>query len=228
MFRKTTISIMIAAITAIILSAQAPASAEEPFVEDHCFPLCGVARSVHDLGSVLIPAPPFGGTEDPPGAGLVFGLPGVGDGTPDVTVTLPDGVLNSLVDPLTGLADPGPALPPLTLEEPPAPTDPTDPVEPEPAPVDPPHAVHTDETGSANSEEPADEDRALEPTTTTASPVIQDDDVDEVAVAAIDLTTDGDTGEAFDPAMAALFGALGALGFFTVRTAAFVIGRRGG
>ena len=43
----------------------------------------------------------------------------------------------------------------------------------------------------------------------------------------IDLTPNQGPGEAFDPAMAALFVVTGTLGLFGVGTAAFAIGRRG-
>jgi len=209
MFRTTTtISITIAAVAAIALWAPAHASAAEPPAEDDCVVLCGVDNlgldAMRDYYS--------------PSRDVTSGYVA---GAPDVTVvTLPDGTFDDITDP--GIEVPTVPDVPRPSEEPstPAPVDPEP--APEPAPVD-----HTHETDSASSSEVAEESSATETTTTTAIPVIEDEDIDEAAVGAIDLTPAENSGEAFDPAMAALFGALGVLGLFGVGAAAYAIGRRG-
>ena len=208
MFRKTTISITIAAVAAIVLWAPAPASATEPPAEDGCVIVCD-PFGLHAIPDYYSPSLDVTG-------GLVADAPVV------TVVTLPEGTMDAIADPGVDL----PTVPdlPSPPEEPPAPA-PADPVPaPEPAPVDSPPADHTHETDSASSTELADDSSAIETTTTTAWPTIQDDDVDETAVAAIDLTPNQEPVEAFDPAMV---GALGTLGLFGAGVAAFAIGRRG-
>ncbi len=242
MFSKTTLSITIAAIVAIVLSTQGPASAAEVgTVEYLCYAttLCP-GSGAHEAHDLTYPHAEPEGTGDPFGAGLPADVPGVGDGTPDATITLPDDVID-------GMADIHP-VPPLILDLDGLPIGSTDPddesesgsepvPEPhtdEPAPETvPAHVDHSDAPESADTAQATEPIREIEstttstPTTATVPTDQQDDDVDKVVAAAIDLTTSGDSGEVFDPAMAALFGALGALGLFTVGTAAFVIGRRG-
>jgi hypothetical protein len=207
MFRNTTIGITIAAVAAIILWAPAPASATEPPAEDDCGILCGDPFGLEAMRDYYSPSLSVTG-------GFVADAPVV------TTVTLPDGTLDAITDPGVDLPT-VPDLPSAPVEPTaPAPVDPEP--SPEPAPVDDTH-----ETDSASSSEVAEESSATETTTTTALPTIQDDDVDGAAVAVMDLAPNQGPGEAFDPAMAALFGALGTLGLFGVGLAAFAIGRRG-
>jgi hypothetical protein len=206
MFRSTTISI--AAVATIVLWAPTQASAAEPPAEDDCVILCGV-----DYLGLDAMRDYYSPTLDVTG-GFVADAPVV------TVVTLPEGTLDAITDPGIDL----PTVPdlPSPSEEPSTPA----PVDPEPAPDSAP-ADHTHETDSASSSEGAEESSAIETTITTPLPMIQEDGVEKAAVAAIDVTSDQGPGEAFDPAMAALFGALGTLGLFGVGTAAFAIGRRG-
>ena len=248
MFRKSIITITIAAAAFVTFGSSAPADAHAidcwleplhciidvatpdrdrgPVEEDTTLDPGAVAAAAGiDIGSVLFPVPAIppltpGGVSTDIDPGVV------------IVPALPDGVLDAITGPVVDLPpierlpiDP-PAAPEST--EPPAevPETPEAPATPV-APAAPEAPAATPETDSSTvTTEPTAQAEASTSTSVAVQEETSDDDADESAEALLDTAALADATSSIDPMMAGLFGMLGALALMLVVFAAFVAGRR--
>jgi hypothetical protein len=244
MFRKTTITMSLAAAAFVAIGSSAPADAHAidcwlepthcivdlvtpdrdrgPVEEDTTLDPGTVAGVVNiDLGGLFFPEPEDssltpGGVVTDIGPGIVL------------TPALPDGVLDDITGPVVEL--PEVELPPLEIpgdDDTDTPVEPATPEAPEPAGS--PDEGRTVSTTPASPSGDASEAATSEasPTTTVAAQDEPTDSQTDESIEAI-LNTDAvtDASSSFDPAMAALLGMLGALALTLTVFAAFKAGRR--
>jgi hypothetical protein len=252
MFRKTTITITLAAATFVAIgSTSAPAEAFSPFEDWDCIvePVhCIIDEATPDRErgpveddttldtSVVIDAisPDLGGIWFPEIDEPSIDVGGVVTDTgPGVVLApaLPDDVIDAITGPVVEL--PAVELPPLMApadDDTDTPVEPAAPVAPETRePRDTPDTGRTTSTTLASPRVRAPEAAASDaaPATTVAvQDEPTDDQADETFEEQVEAAGVTETSSAFNPTMAALMGALGALVLLAVVFAAFRAGRR--
>ena len=242
MFRKSIITITIAAAAFVTLGSSAPADAHAadcwleplhciidvvtpdrdrgPVEEDTTLDPGAVAGAAGiDIGSILFPVPAIppltpGGVSTDVDPGVV------------IVPALPDGVLDAITGPVVDL----PPIERLPIDPPAAPESTEPPAEEPATPVAPvapvaPAATPVTESSTDTTVAPA----VVEASSSTSVAVqdeTNDDQADESAEALLDAAAVADATSSIDPMMAGLFGMLGALALMLVVFTAFAAGRR--
>ena len=234
MIRRTITTLTLAALTTIAVVAAAPALAAPPSTDpspsidmpssDPCVVTTdsGTIPCLNldwDFGFFFDPAPEADGATD---GGIVLDVPGI---VVDPGILIVDVPLDTIVDLTPPAEDPAPAVEEDVERA--APIVPEDEAEP--------HRDETTTTTAPHGDAPVVESAPLPveevaPATASTVPVDAVDDEltnDEVAVAALPISNSGtDQGSPFNPMMAAVLGALGALGIAVLTIAAFAAGRK--
>jgi hypothetical protein len=241
MFRKSIITITIAAAAFVTLGSSAPADAHAidcwleplhciidvatpdrdrgPVEEDTTLDPGAVAGAAGiDIGSILFPVPAIppltpGGVSTDIDPGVV------------IVPALPDGVLDAITGPVVDL----PPIETLPIDPPAAPES-TEPPAEVPAVPETPEAPVAPATPAATPEADSSTDTTVAPAvveaSTSTSAAVQEEVNDDSAEALVETAAVADATSSIDPMMAGLFGVLGALALMLVVFTAFAAGRR--